>query len=185
MRNFHRIAEGVNVAGLLHAIIRQPELWNQNRFRTEFPSTPHVDVDDIWLRFSDPAKCDTTSNIIGDDKPIWYPATTHLPESRPIIQSVMTAVNAYELGRVLITRIPPGGKILAHRDDAGEYVNMRDIARYHVVLQGLPGSLFHCGNETACMRTGEVWWFNAHESHAVENNSTDDRIHLLVDVRTW
>ena len=97
----------------------------------------------------------------------------------------MKWTSAYELGRVLITRIPPGGQILPHRDDAGEYVNMRDIARYHVVIQGLPGSLYHCGNETVNMRTGQIWWFNAKLDHAVINESADDRIHLLCDVRTW
>ncbi len=185
MRYFHKIAEGVQVGALAHAVTRNGHLWNENTFRTTFPNTPHAGVDDIWLRFSDPEKCTTTSNIIGDDKPIWWPAAQLFPEAKPIILDLMRGTSAYELGRVLITRLPPGGRILGHRDDAGDYVNLRDIARYHVVLQGLPGSLYHCGNETVCMRTGEIWWFNAHELHAVENNSVDDRIHLLVDVRTW
>lgn len=185
MRNFHKIAENVAVLPLAHALARNFELWNANRFRTEFPNTPHVDVDDIWLRFSDPKKCTTTSEVIGDDKPIWHPAAKLLPEAKPIIVDLMRGVNAYELGRVLITRIPPGGRILPHSDAAGAYVNMGDIARYHVVLQGLPGSLFHCGDETVCMRTGEVWWFRADLVHAVENGSAADRVHLLVDLRTW
>jgi hypothetical protein len=55
--------------------------------------------------------------------------------------------------------------------------------RFHVVLQGLPGSLYHCGDEVVQMRTGTVWWFQHREVHSVENNSADDRIHLLVDFR--
>ena len=85
MRNFHQIAENVPVLPLAHAIARNPQLWNEHKFRTEFPNTPHVDVDDIWLRFSDPEKCTTTSNVIGDDKPIWYDAIHLLPEVKPII----------------------------------------------------------------------------------------------------
>jgi hypothetical protein len=34
------------------------------------------------------------------------------------------------------------------------------------------------------MLTGTAWWFQHREVHAVENNSADDRVHLLVDVRT-
>lgn len=174
---------------LSHQLMRNKQLWNENRFRTEFPNTPHVDVDDIWLRFSDVEKCTTTTVVIGDDKPVWYPAAQVLYEARPLIRGLMHQVNAYELGRVLISRIPPGGRILPHRDDAGEYVLTPDIARYHVVLQGLPGSLFVCGEgddqETVCMETGEVWWFDARSCHQVVNNSADDRIHLLVDVRSW
>lgn len=186
MRNFHRIMDGVNVGPLAHAIVRNSHLWNENTFRTTFPNTPHKDVDDIWVRFSDPEKCTTTTVVIGDDKPVWYPnAKTALPEIRPLVLGLMAQVGAYELGRVLISRIKPGGVILPHADNTGEYVLTPDIARYHVVVQGLPGSMFHCGGETVCMRTGEVWWFNAHEIHEIVNNSADDRIHLLVDVRTW
>lgn len=179
----------VPVATLAHSITRRQDLFNQNTFRTTFPNTPHVDVDDIWIRFSDPNKCTTTTKVIGDDKPIWYPAAQDLPECKPLIRGLMHQVGAYELGRVLISRIKPGGRILAHRDNDGEYVLTPDIARYHIVLQGLPGSLYHCGEEgeleTVNMQTGEIWWFDAHKMHWVENNSADDRIHLLVDVRTF
>lgn len=179
---------GVPVDALMHAVMRRQDLFNQNTFRTTFPNTPHVDVDDIWIRFSDPEKCSTTTKVIGDDKPIWYPALEALPEVKPLIRGLMHQVGAYELGRVLISRVKPGGQILAHRDNEGEYVLTPDIARYHVVLKGLPGSLYHCGEdgerETVCMQTGEVWWFNAHKLHSIQNNSEDDRVHLLVDVRT-
>lgn len=180
---------GVHVQPLLHSIVRNPQLWNQNTFRTTFPNTPHVDVDDIWLRFSAEEQLDTNTRAMGDDRPVWYPAAKVLTEAKPIIRGLMNQVNAYELGRVVVSRIKPGGRILPHSDDEGVYVKQGDIARYHVVLQGLPGSLFACGDgdeqETVNMQTGEVWWFNAHRTHQVVNNSADDRIHLLVDVRTW
>jgi len=108
-----------------------------------------------------------------------------LQAMQPIVLGLMTRVHAYELGRVIVSRLPPGGRILRHADRDGEYVQASDRARYHVVLQGLPGSLYTCGDETVCMQDGEIWWFNAHEEHEVINNSADDRIHLLVDVRTW
>jgi hypothetical protein len=188
-RNFDRIASGVAVDALRHQVIRNWKLWNQNDFRTEYPGTPHVDVDDIWLRFTAQENLNTMGSAIGDDKPVWYPAAEVLTEAKPLIKGLMTAVGAYELGRVLISRIPPGGRILAHRDSEGEYVLHDNIARYHVVLQGSPGSLYHCGEEgeqeTVNMLTGEVWWFSAHKMHSVENASADDRIHLMVDVRTW
>lgn len=185
MRNFHCIARNVDVQPLLHAITRQPELWNENRFRTTFPNTPHVDVDDIWLRFTHPDNCKTVGNVIGDDSPVWLPPADKLREAFQIILDLMRWVKAYELGRVLISRIKPGGRVLPHADKDGSYVQAADRARYHVVLQGLPGSLYRTGDETVCMQTGEIWWFNAHVEHEVMNNSTDDRIHLLVDVRTF
>lgn len=185
MMNFYRLAEGVDVVPLMHAVARQPDLWNQNRFRTTFPNTPHGDVDDIWLRFSDPAKCSTVGTVIGDDNPIWHSAANRLPQAKPIILDLMRRVDAYELGRVLITKLKPGGRILPHADVHGSYVNTNDRFRYHVVLQGLPGSLYRTGDETVCMRTGEVWWFNPTIEHEILNNSVDDRVHLLVDVRIY
>jgi hypothetical protein len=53
LRNFLKIAEGVDVMPLLSALARSPELWNQNLLRTTHQSSPHTQVDDIWLRFND------------------------------------------------------------------------------------------------------------------------------------
>lgn len=185
MRNFYRLAQGVDVQPLMHAVARQPWLWNQNTFRTTFPNTPHVDVDDIWLRFSDVSKCDTTTNVIGDDRPVWHDAAPALPQAKQLVLNVMRAVDGYALDRLLITRLAPGGRILPHADKEGDYVNATDRARYHVVLQGLPGSSYTCGDETIDMLTGEIYWFNPHLVHSIFNGSHADRVHLLVDVRIW
>lgn len=190
-RNFDRIGWDVDVSRLRHQIIRNWQLWNQNDFRTEYPNTPHVDVDDIWLRFSAKENLVTTTRVIGDDKPVFYPAWDILSEAKPLVKGVMAATGAYELGRVLISRIPPGGQILPHRDNDGDYVHQNDIARYHLVIQGSPGNLYRCGEpdtpgdaEEVHMLTGELWWFSALKLHSVINASEDDRIHMMVDVRT-
>ena len=182
MRNFLRIAQGVDTMPLLHALHRNPALWNSQPFRTTYPGTPHSEVDDILLRFSDPAKCNTVSTVIGDDKPVWHPAASVLPW-KPIVLDLMRRVEAYQLDRLLITRLAPGGRIAPHADDQGEYVNDPERERYHVVIQGLPGSLYTNGDETTCMRTGEVWLFDPLLVHSIQNNSEDDRIHMLVDLK--
>lgn len=183
MRYFYKVADGVKVDELMHSIHRQPLMWNEHRFRTSFKNTPHVDVDDILLKFTAPENC-TIERVVNDTEPVWYMDNIRrLPEAKDIVLNLMRYVKAYKLERLIITRIKPGGRILPHADKDGDYVQAPDIARYHVVLQGLPGSLYHCGDETVNMKTGEVYWFNAHEIHSIENNSVDDRIHLLVDVR--
>lgn len=182
MKHFLRLAERVDTMPLLHALHRQPELWNADTFRTQYPGTPHREVDDILLRFSDPAKCNTVSTVIGDGKPVWHPAAAKLPW-RPIVLDLMRRVEAYQLDRLLITRLAPGGRIMPHADDQGEYVNDPSRERYHVVIQGLPGSLYTNGDETVTMRTGEVWLFDPLLVHSIQNNSEDDRIHMLVDLK--
>lgn len=187
MKNFYRVAQGADVMPVMNALMMAEGLWNQNTFRTTYQNTPHINVDDIWLRFSDVSKIgDATdlSKVVNDNGAVWYPAGRALPV-KPLVLDLMRRVNAYELGRLLITRIRPGGRILPHADVDGSYVYLGDIARYHVVLQGMPGSLFKCGGETVCMQTGDVWWFNAHQVHEVVNNSQDDRVHMLIDLRLW
>jgi len=187
MRNFQLIASNVDVLPLVLALQARPRLWDAHRFRTTYTGTPHVDVSDILLRFPAPEKTrdpDVLGDVLEDMEPVFYPAWQELPQVRPIVFDLMRRVEAVSLGRVIITRLEPGGRILPHADTDGDYVARDDGMRFHVVLQGLPGSLYHCGQETVSMATGSVWWFQHREIHSVENNSADARIHLLVDFRT-
>ena len=187
MRNFQLIAQNIDVLPLVVAIQARPALWNAHDFRTTYTGTPHRDVDDILLRFSAPDKTSDRNHLTGvleDIEPVFYPAWQELPQVRPIVFDLMRRVEAISLGRVIITRLRPGGRIAPHADTDGDYCVRDDGMRFHVALTGLPGSLYHCGDETVQMLTGTAWWFQHREVHAVENNSGDDRVHLLVDVRT-
>ena len=187
MQNFQLVATNVDVIPLMVALQARPQLWNRDTFRTTYTGTPHRDVDDILLRFSAPEKtADPThlGDVLEDMEPVFYPAWQELPQVRPIVFDLMRRIEAVSLGRVIITRLQPGGRIAPHADTDGDYVARDDGMRFHVVLQGLPGSLYHCGGETVQMLSGSVWWFQHREVHSVENNSADARIHLLVDFRT-
>lgn len=173
MRYFYRLAEGIRVVPLMTAIARQPELWGADKCRQEFDSSPHTAVDDILLRFG---------SKDGDGlEAVDTVAMTKLPDAKAEILNIMRLVSGSRLGRVLVTRLEPGKKILPHKDTEGAYAKY--YTRYHLVLQGLPGSLFNCGDETVNMKTGELWWFDAAAEHSVVNNSADDRVHVLIDVR--
>lgn len=200
MRHFQKIGEGVNVLPLLQRIARRQDLFNKYGQRKTADGTPFGEGDDILIRYSPPKDAGMNAEgYFGSDETIWYPPVNDFPEVLPIITGLMANVGAYELGRVIISRLKPGAKILPHIDDVGKYVEQGDRARYHIVLQGRPGSMFYCGDlpkedgeteeeragsiEGVNMRCGEVWWFNAHKCHWVDNGSDDDRLHLLVDVR--
>ncbi len=183
MRYFEKIAEGVDVLPLLHAATRQADLWNANTLRTDHVGSVHAEVDDIWLRFSDTAEYDKQGDpaLIADEhESIHYPAFAVLPQARVIIFDLMRRVEGERLGRVMITRLKPGGRIAPH-EDGGDHARYYD--RYQVVLQGLPGSVFKSGDEQVQMKTGEAWWFDNSQTHEVLNNSTDDRVHLIVDIK--
>lgn len=178
MKHFLKIADGVDVLPLLMALKAKPELWDQNTLRTTHPQTPHKQVSDIWLRFNDLQH--GAEGVIDEHESVNYPAFQALPQARPLIFGLMSRIEGERLGRCLITRLPPGGRIDPH-EDGGSHAAYYE--RFHIVLQSLPGNLFRCGDETIHMRPGEVWWFDNAVEHEVVNNSADERIHLIVDIR--
>lgn len=184
MKNFYRVAQNVDVRAVMLSLVGKEDLWNQNKFRTTYPNTPFTQVDDIWLRFSDPSKCTTDAKEMGDANSVWHEAAMLVPV-KALVLDIMRLTESYQLDRLIITRLGPGKTIARHADNAGPYTQHPDRKRYHVVLQGLPGSLYNVGDETVQMLTGEVWWFDALKEHEIVNNSTDDRIHMLVDLVTW
>lgn len=165
---------------ILHTIIRKPELWDQDKCRTTFKDTPHGEANDILLRFSQTDK-DHLDKVGDELEAVDRDVMKEIPGAKMLATNILQLVNGTRLGRVVITRLEPGKKILAHADVMGDY--SKYYSRYHVVLQGLPGSLFNCGDETVNMLTGQVWWFDASSEHSVSNNSKDDRVHMMVDVR--
>jgi|SRR6185437_9434941 len=185
MDNFFRLAKGVNFNPLLVAINRQPELWDQNTLRTKHPNTAHSAVSDIWLMFNDVAGnpyMDELVDKVSNDiivKP--YPAFEKLPQARPLIFDLMRTVEGVTLGRVIITKLPPGKKITPHVDGGAPATYYK---RYQMALQSLPGALFTIGDETVQFESGEVWLIDNKKEHSVVNNSRDDRIVMIVDIRS-
>lgn len=180
MRNFYRIATGVNVTPLMVAIARRPELWNRHTLRTTHPGTPHTQVDDIWLRFNALPKPGEEAKVIDDHESIDYPAYKELPEARHLVMNLFAAVAGERLGRVLLTRLKPGARIDPHVD-GGEHAAYYE--RFHLVLHSNDQCLFRAGDEAVQMKTGEAWWFDNSAEHEVINQGPDDRIHLIVDAR--
>lgn len=186
MRNFLKIGQGTDVMPLLASIARQPGLWKVDTYLRDYPQGPFGDVDSIILRF--PKKIiaatadEAEQHLAATDQHESYdtPAYRSLPEARGLVMGLMSYVGGTRLGRVIINRIRPGGRITPHCDtpEHAEYYE-----RHHIVLQSLPGVVFRCEDEQVYMATGETWWFNNAAEHEVINNSSTDRIHLIVDVR--
>lgn len=180
MRNFVCLGAGVDVVPLLLELGRNPELWDRDTLRTTHPQSPHTQASDIWLRFNDLPDPGQEARVMDEHESIWYPAVDCLPAAKDLIHSLIARVKGIRLGRCLITRLAPGRKIDPH-EDGGSHAAYYE--RFHIVLQAGPGCLFRTGEETVQMRAGEVWWFNNAIEHEVINNSADDRIHLIVDIK--
>jgi hypothetical protein len=177
MQNFMQIAAGLNMLPLQMALMRQQHLFGQRGQRGEH--YVHAEMTDIWVRYNDPANIGPHFNDEHDS--VWYPAYYALPELRSILFGLMAMVEGERLGGVLITKIPPGGKIAPHVDGgwhAGYY------EKYFIPVQNDDGAVF--GFEDGVIRpaVGDVYWFNNSNPHWVENHSSRDRIALIVCIRS-
>ena len=185
MKNFMNVGT-FDPEPLRMALATRPHLWNQYPYRTSFERTPFRGMDDILLRYSAPemhlGETDAQA-LVDDTMMVQYDAWGELPEAHEVIFNLMRRYKAVMLGRVIIARLPMGGTILPHADNYGKYALARNALRFHACVQAAPGCLFHCGDETIQARGGEVWWFNHKETHSAENNSADERIHLLIDMQ--
>lgn len=184
MKNFHLVAQGVDVTPLNLAIHQQPHLWNQHRERLTAPGTPHSEVSDIWVRYNDVKPFEALgdySKFNDEHDSVWYPAFYALPPIRRLVFDLMARVDGERLGGVLITKIPPGGKIAPHSDH-GWHVDYYD--KYYLSLESEPGANFYCGKEMICPKVGDCWWFNNKEEHWVDNTSGADRMTLIVCIRS-
>ena len=187
MKNFYRLSQGANVVPLMAAISRKPEVWKEDTYLRDYPQGPFGEIESIILRFplrsvfeteealhAHEANFDQHENV---DQPVYK----FFPEARPLIRDLMHLVGGERLGRVMINKIKPGGRIFAHKDTP---VHAEYWSRHHIVLQASPGLVFRCEDEAPEMRTGDVWWFNNSLEHEVINNGADDRVSMVVDIRT-
>lgn len=82
-------------------------------------------------------------------------------------------------GEVLITRLMPGSKIPSHIDN-GRY--LQKIRRHHIPIITTEDVSFLVGSESLNMKTGECWEINNNRPHSVYNKSSEDRVHIIIDI---
>jgi hypothetical protein len=187
MKNFLRIATGQNIGQLMLAIHRQPDLWHADTYLRDFPQGPFEDVDSILLRFPPhrvfelQADAEKYLSTIDQHESVDQAAYARLPEARSHVMGLMSFAGGERLGRVMINRIRPGGRIFPHADTAA---HVSYYTRFHLCLQSDPGYVFRCGDESVFMAAGEIWRFDNSLEHEVVNNGKDDRISMVVDIRT-
>lgn len=184
MKHFEKVADNIDVLPLLMALHTNPQLWGQEGYRKDTPGTPHTGMTDIWVRYNDITKYKESgdfTNFNGPHISKWYPAYDHLPHIRPIAFGLMARFQAVGLGGILITKIPPGGRVEPHIDEGwhAEFYN----TKLYVVLQSNPYCRNRVGDEVVFMKTGEVWYFDNSVEHEVINEGTDDRITLIICMR--
>ena len=181
MKNFYRLGAGLNMTPLMMELMRQPHLWREDTYLRDYPQGPFKDVETIFLRFPPASVTELERSTKDQHECVWMDGWLHLPAARPLVFALMNQVAGERIGRVMLNKIVPGGRIYPHADTP---VHAQYWDRFHYVVASAPGVLFRCGDETVGMGTGELWWFQNELEHEVVNNSATDRIHLIIDIRT-
>lgn len=179
---FLRVATGIDVSPLLAQIDAQPELWDQHSQRRTHDGSPHSAMRDIWVRYR---AFDELTSPAAYGEPhfaTFYPAWNKLPALRPIVFGLMAQAGAVYLGGILITRIPPGGKILPHHDRGSWHAEFHN-AKVYVPLRSNSRCVNTCEDQSAVMMPGEAWYFDNLRTHSVENNGDQERITLIISMR--
>lgn len=179
-----RIGLRLNVEPLKQALHRHNYLFGEYPFRATAPGSPHAEMEDIWIRYNDIRPCLESGDLsyfADEHDSIWYPSYYLLPEVHKPIFDIMQAVRGERLGGVLITKLPPGGMIQPHTD-AGWHAEYYD--KYFVPIQNAKGAVFGFDDGIIDPEEGDVYWFDNSKNHWVANNSIEDRIAMIVCIKT-
>jgi hypothetical protein len=199
MRHFKIIKDGmdVNALALALAVAMEPSRWQADDFLRKYPQGPFGDTDTIMLRFPEIDTGLTDEQIelykqnmlpgYDQHESVFRPAWDQLPQAHDFVFDLARFTRATRIGRVLINRIKPGGRIFRHADTP-EHV--RYWKRFHLVLQGQPGAVIYCGEESdgskdeaMQMLTGRLFYFRNELFHEVRNESSVDRLSMVIDLK--
>jgi hypothetical protein len=102
----------------------------------------------------------------------------------PYIQEVLDSFHC-PMTSVRILRLRAGANIAEHRDYKLGYEDGE--VRIHIPIQTAKGVEFFLDGVQVSMQEGEAWYLNFNLPHRVNNGSTIDRLHLVMDciVNEW
>lgn len=174
MSNFLKLAQGINITPIALQVASNTHLWSQERigkiWKEQFPD---LEIQEIMLRY--------TRTLSRDDlQCLWEPPATVLSEAKALAIQLCALHKADQVGRVMLTRLPPRRSIPRHADTEGDYCSY--YTRFHVPIASEPGVRFFCGDEFVEMTPGDLWWANIRLPHSIVNDSVADRIHLTIDL---
>jgi hypothetical protein len=177
MRHFERVAASFDVAPVMAQIDAQPELWDALPFRTR--AKTFQGTSDIWLRYRPLAELTEPARFAEPHFASFYPPWHALPAVQPIVFDLMRIERGTMLGGILITRIPPGGRILPHHDRGSWHAEFYR-RKIYVPLRTNGAVVNRCEDERVIMGEGEAWFFDNLVEHEVTNDGETERVTLIV-----
>ena len=140
---------------------------------------------DIWVRSNDLKPFEKSGDFThfnDPHEPMWLKPWHVLTALQPIVMDMAMSVRAEKIGAILITKLPPGGRILPHTDGGWHADYFK--TKLYLTINGNEGCINQVESESICMQVGQVWQFDNANLHSVENHGDTDRIVLIVCVKT-
>jgi quercetin dioxygenase-like cupin family protein len=191
-RNFIQLLSGRNFVPVLQQVLANKDLFDLDTTRQNFKNSPQRDTRAIICRMTYEQLPENAEEMSEDELMMFRvrhamtelqaqdtEAYYHLPLVYEEVMTLAAAMNAEQIGRVVVTELKAGGRVLPH-EDFGPYHDYYD--RLHLVIGG-EGCHFTCGKEVVKMLPGDMWMFNNREVHEVHNDSAVARYHIVVDMK--
>ena len=97
------------------------------------------------------------------------------------LDAIEEQLNAPHIHTALLIKLPAGKMITPHIDAAPHF---KLYSRIHIPIITNPGCIFTVGGESKHLERGHMWEIdNDNKKHSVVNLGTEDRVHLLIDVK--
>ena len=177
MNEFELITDNFPADIVLQELMNNWTLFGMMPIRTGFEGSPHREIEDILLR--GPEDLEKSLVELHQEVDCFDYINTKGFSFTMNLAREFAEIAGGPLGRVLITKLPPGGKIYPHADQG---LVAETYRRMHCVIRGGTGNVFTVNGNEQVMLTGEVWDVNVEGWHEVRNEGNRDRLHLLVDV---
>lgn len=182
MTTIRQLASGFDVMPLQRVLLRNPDLWDEFRFRTEDENSPHRDMQDIIVRYNERKNFDgDRDNFNNEHESVWYPCLSVIPEVKPLVFDLMRLVEGEKLGGIFITRLPPGKECYPHVDGSW---HSREYEKYAIQIESAPSQGFFFDKDCLLAKPGDVYWFDNTQKHWVKNDSNFDRITMIVTIKS-
>ncbi len=103
----------------------------------------------------------------------------------PYIQSILEDIKerfSASIGLVRLSKVPAKRAIQPHRDGFEFDLYEGSVYRLHIPIETGKDVLFMVSGKSYNLEPGNLYYTNVSKEHAVFNNGSEDRIHLIIDV---
>jgi aspartyl/asparaginyl beta-hydroxylase (cupin superfamily) len=107
-----------------------------------------------------------------------YPESDLWQNVKSLVELLESAYDG-KAGRVMLTKLMSNSNIDTH-SDSGDYLDV--VRRHHIPIITHDDVMFSVDGRSINMKEGEVWEINNMLPHSVENISSIDRVHLMIDI---